>query len=282
MSVNQTRPWAAALALALAVAAAFGLGAALRHALPVGVSVVHADETTAAAYDGPWAMAERQIVGNEERGAIRVGDQAVLEIQTSAGGLTGYERSLIVAKRLNDALVAGVKADEIHAGSASGMSVLQAGNTVLITVNAQEAERQLTTVSGLAATWAQALGRALGGTPSPHDSPAPITPAPTTPTADNDEVEPTPVEGNWTPPEPYKDKIVPILSVLEGVKIGAARVNGPTSKVDQVQAVAQLETDYEKLLRISVYVPISTAVPGSKLARVQGVGVTALADLRIR
>ena len=282
MNGNQTRPWVGALALAVAVAAAFGLGAAVRQALPLGPAAVQADEAAPAAdYAGPWATAERQIAGDEERGTIRVGEQNVLQIQTSAGGLTGYERAVIVAKRLNDALSAGTKPDQVHAVQISGMSVLQAGNIVLITVNSTEAERQNTTVAGLAGTWAQAIGQALGGQPAPPVTPPPITPA-TAPTTPEGTPDATPVEGDWTPPEPYKDKIVPIISVLEGVKLGAARVNGPTSKVDLVQAVAQLETNYERVLGISLYVPISTEVPGSKLARVQGVGVTALADIRIR
>ncbi len=275
MSGSRSGTWATALILALAVAAAFGLGTVLRHVLPVEPTMAQADETAAEEeYDGPWAVAERQIADNEERGAIRVGEEVVLEIQTVAGGLTGYERALIVSKRLNDALAAGVKPNQIHSAQTAGMYVVQAGPTTLITVTNPEAERQNTSPAQLAALWAQSLARALGGEPGP-----PVVPTTTTTPG---ETETTPLETNWTPPEPYKDKLVPIISVLQGVKVGVARVNGPTSKVDQVQAVAQLETDFRRVLMINIYVPISTEVPGQKLARVQGVGLTGVADIRIR
>ncbi len=269
--------------LVVACLAAWGAGTALRQGChwetPAAWAVETEPEATdTAAYPGPWAVAERSLVEGEERGTVRIGEQDVLEIQTVAGGLTGYERTLIVAKRLNDALAAGVRADQIRATQVQGMTVLKAGEVVLITVTAAEAERQKMTESQLAKAWAASIAAALGGTPA--------VPSPTTTTAPTTTT--TPPEGDeydysgWTPPEPYKDKIVPIVSVLEGVKIGVARVNGPTSKVDLVQAVAQLETDYKKVLSINLYVPISTEVPGSKLARVQGVGVTGLADIRIR
>ena len=52
--------------------------------------------------------------------------------------------------------------------------------------------------------------------------------------------------------------------------------------MEQVQAVAQLETSYKDMLDVEVYIPISTKVPGQTLSRIQGVGVTGVGDLRIR
>jgi hypothetical protein len=73
------------------------------------------------------------------------------------------------------------------------------------------------------------------------------------------------------------NKIVPILSVGEGIQVGVAQVRGPASRVKKVQAVAELDTHFKDVLQIEIYVPISTKVPGKKLARVQGVGVFATA-----
>jgi len=78
--------------------------------------------------------------------------------------------------------------------------------------------------------------------------------------------------------EQYGDKWVPILSVPDGIRIGGARVNGPKHDLSRVQAVAQIETPWENTLEIDIYVPISTKGPSDFLNRVQGVGVTALAD----
>ena len=69
--------------------------------------------------------------------------------------------------------------------------------------------------------------------------------------------------------------------MLEGVKLGVARVNGPTSQVHLAQAVAQLETHWKDFLEIDVYIPISTKVPGKTIDRVKGVGVTGLGDIEI-
>lgn len=284
MTGRQVTPWMIVLGIVVACALAFTLGTALRHVGHWQPAVVWAEtESENAPAESPafalQAVAEREIVGDEERGQVRIGDQVVLEVQTSAAGLTGYERTMIVTKRLNDALAAGLGPNDVRSSQVSGMSVLQAGSILLITVTSKEAERHNMTVVGLAEAWATAIANALGG----EQAPPPLVEPQPEPTA----MEPTPAEEEvtepvgWQPPEPYKDKNVPIISVLEGVKIGLARVTGPASAVDQVQAVAQLETDYKGALSISIYVPISTKVPGSTLARVQGVGVTALGDLRL-
>ena len=102
------------------------------------------------------------------------------------------------------------------------------------------------------------------------------------PPAGEEAEEPTVAVEEWQPEEPYKDKIVAIVSFGEGARLGIARVNGPQSAVDQVQAVAQLETSYKDYVDIEIYVPISTKVPGQTLSRVQGVGITGVGDLRIR
>ncbi len=70
------------------------------------------------------------------------------------------------------------------------------------------------------------------------------------------------------------------MSLGEGKQLGMARVKGPKSRVDMVQAVAALETHYEKTLEIELYVPVSTKVPGQTLQRIQGVGVVGLAKYR--
>jgi hypothetical protein len=81
--------------------------------------------------------------------------------------------------------------------------------------------------------------------------------------------------------ESYGDKWVPIVSILNGTRIGMARVNGPTWRLDEVQAVAQLELVWSSVATIKVYLPISTKVPESTLSVVKGCGVTGLGDLKL-
>lgn len=75
-------------------------------------------------------------------------------------------------------------------------------------------------------------------------------------------------------------KVVPIVSVGQGAFIGAAQVVGVPANVQRVQAVATVETAIGKVTG-TLLVPISTKMPGSKLSRVDGVGVTAIADIKL-
>jgi hypothetical protein len=80
---------------------------------------------------------------------------------------------------------------------------------------------------------------------------------------------------------PSADKIVPLVSVGRGIEIGAAQVRGPADRVHEVQAVAELEAKFKDFLVLAIYVPISTRIPGEHLSRVQGVGVYALAGVKL-
>jgi hypothetical protein len=106
--------------------------------------------------------------------------------------------------------------------------------------------------------WAEWLGEALGLEPAPPEEPEP-----------------------WQALEPYEDKIVPIVSLGSGKRIGGALVNGPETAVRQVQAVVQIEARLLSYFQVQLYVPISTQVPGRTLDRVQGVAVTAVGDLKL-
>ncbi len=256
---------------------AFYVGTVARSYLGPGSSAAYAElEETAEAEAIPKVVAERLWVDDQEQGLLKVEDDVVLHIQTASSGLTGYERVIIVAKRLEDALVAGAGPGDMAVQQLAGMWVVMIGETPLITINAEEADQLGATRAELAAQWTMDLATALAEAPAEEEAEEQIAEVPVEETEDVAEE----TEADWQPPEPYKDKIVPIVSVLEGIRIGIARVNGPQSAVNQVQAVAQLETHYKNTLEIDVYVPISTKVPGKNLARVHGVGVTGLGDYR--
>ena len=77
-------------------------------------------------------------------------------------------------------------------------------------------------------------------------------------------------------------KVVPILSIGNGSYLGAVQVAGTQDKIDQVKAVAQLEGEFNAIggVRLRALVPI-TERSVSNLKRVQGVGVSALVDVRL-
>ncbi len=292
---------AAAAALLVLAAAAFWGGAALRTVVAPTGATAFAAEAEQPTYPGPEAYAEKIVLDDQEQGIVVLGANQPLRIRTSAAGFTGYERAMVVVNRLNSGLEAGLQADQIQAAAYNGEQVVTGAGTNLITVNQAEADIRDLTRSQLADIWAANLRVAVDAawqTPAPAESePAwhePVEPPPTEevaeaetsgeqPLAGEEETEePTVAVEEWQPEEPYKDKIVAIVSFGEGARLGIARVNGPESAVDRVQAVAQLETSFKDYVDIEIYVPISTKVPGRILDRVQGVGVTGVGDLRIR
>jgi hypothetical protein len=74
-------------------------------------------------------------------------------------------------------------------------------------------------------------------------------------------------------------KVVPIISVGDGSRAGAAQVSGPQSKVDQVKAALIIE---QTLLgvRVKVLLPVDS-VDYKNVNRVQGVGVSASLDYKL-
>ncbi len=291
-------------ALLALVAAAFWGGAALRTLVaPAGATAFAAEGEQAEqpAYPGPQAYAEKVVLDGEEHGIVVLGDNQPLRIRTSAGGFTSYERALVVASRLNSGLAAGLHGEQIQAEECDGEWVVTGAGNNLITINQAEADTRDLTREQLADIWAANLRVAVDAawqTPPPAEAepvegeaveeqpaeqPSAEEEAVEQPPAGAEETEePTVAVEEWQPEEPYKDKIVAIVSIGEGARLGIARVNGPQSAVDRVQAVAQLETSYQDYLDVEIYVPIATKVPGRILDRVQGVGVTGVGDLRIK
>lgn len=76
-------------------------------------------------------------------------------------------------------------------------------------------------------------------------------------------------------------KVVPIVSIGSGTRIGAAQVGGVTkSSVDKTQAVGQLEGEFSRI-RVKALIPIDEINPLKGFRRVQGVGVTAIIDVKL-
>ena len=79
----------------------------------------------------------------------------------------------------------------------------------------------------------------------------------------------------------YATKVVPIVSIGNRGYIGAAQVIGDADQVEKVEAVGQLEISWNnKLFRIKGLIPMDSKNPMS-FSRVQGVGVSAVIDVRV-
>lgn len=82
-------------------------------------------------------------------------------------------------------------------------------------------------------------------------------------------------------PDQAGTKVVPIISLGSGMRVGAAQVTGPKDLVAKVVVVVQLETKFSfKNLDVEIFVPSDSENP-TKFNRVEGVGVSALIDLRL-
>lgn len=79
----------------------------------------------------------------------------------------------------------------------------------------------------------------------------------------------------------YVTKVVPIITFGSGGYVGAAQVMGTQALVDQVQAVIQVEGNFNgQTFRVKALIPIDSKNP-TNFTRVQGVGVSAVIDVRI-
>jgi len=263
----------AALVLALA-AGAFWLGARADLALGVAPPAAHADTGGEAA--APVVSDRAAVIDGRPVGEVLVNGAAVIRMRTEAGGFTAHERALIIADRIQRWLSGAYSSYDLAVREGAYDSAeLRAAGQLIVTVNPEEADLLGSSAMGLAQAWHDNIMMALG---VGGEAPGPPVAGGETPPAGTEAAE----GGEWTPTEPYDDKIVPIISLLEGVKIGAARVNGPASKLETVEGVAQLETHFKNYLEIDIYVPITTDRPGpGGLDRVQQVGVTALGAIEL-
>ena len=79
----------------------------------------------------------------------------------------------------------------------------------------------------------------------------------------------------------YATKVVPIITIGGGTYIGAAQVTGEQGLIDQTKAVLQIEAAFGgNQFRVKTLIPIDSENP-TNFSRVQGVGVSALIDVKI-
>lgn len=197
-------------------------------------------------------------------GEVAIDGSVVIRMRAPAGGYSPDERAEIIRERLRVLVGAGIEPEGVYAGMMRGFPAVMAGESLIITADAEHARMNRSSQAQLAEEWATRVAAALGGEPGESElAPPPAAPG----------------DGEWVPAEPFDDKDVPIISLGRGKRVGMARVTGPTSKVKLVQAVVQIESNLQKFGDVEVYVPISTEVPGSTLDRVNECAVVGLADI---
>ncbi|MEG1824502.1 MAG: hypothetical protein RRY12_08895 [Cloacibacillus sp.] len=76
-------------------------------------------------------------------------------------------------------------------------------------------------------------------------------------------------------------KVVPIVSLGDGTRIGAAQVGATTQDaIDRTKAVAQIEGNFQSV-HATALIPIDSTNPLQRFRRVKGVGVTAIINVQL-
>ena len=206
--------------------------------------------TSAPAYAASQeVMAREATIDGEPVGEVLVDGQVVFRIRTSAGGFSPTQRAEIVAQRLQGLTGDSIQPEDVSMGRINGMDVVMVDNQIIVTADRRHAQLNGTTTSGLAALWSQRLSSAAGGNP----------------------VASTPVN----------QKIVPIISLGSGLRVGGALVSGARSRLSEVVAVAQIEGTFGNAVRVRALVPVSTENVVSNIERVPETAVIGLVDIKL-
>ena len=198
-------------------------------------------------------VARSRIIAGEPAGIVIVNGEEVIVLRSALGGSSPVERAQIVARRLQELDRQGrLTPAAVDSGTIDGTAVLLVDGVPVVTADSRVARDLGITPLQLAARWENNLRIALrgGDVPEPNGS-------------------------------PIATKIVPILSVGTGLRVGVAQVTGERERLDNTRAVAQVELTFRRVVRARVLVPISTTSGLRDLDRVPGVAVTGIGDIRL-
>jgi len=231
----------------LAVAVLILVGSAAL--LMVDVSSGRDGAVIAPACASPAVTASENRLAGRSVGEVLLNGQVVFRIRTAAGGYSPVQRAQMVADRLALLMGDSLDPEDITTGRANDQYVVLAEGEVVITADPAHARLNQTTPVQLSELWAQRLANAVAGRP----------------------VAETPVA----------EKVVPIISVGTGTRVGGALVTGPGESLDRVTAVGQIEGTLGRSVRARALVPVSSEDVVREIRRVPQTSVIGLVDIRL-
>ncbi|HHX39594.1 MAG TPA: hypothetical protein GX715_06480 [Armatimonadetes bacterium] len=188
--------------------------------------------------------ARAQSIAGQPTGEVLLGETVVTRIRSAAGGKTAPERAEIAAARLSGALSTGNPTpEEFRVAQMNDQYVVAVRDELIVTADTYHAKVNGTTPVQLATQWRDNLAQAYR-----RELDRPI------------------------------GKICPIVSVGKGTRLGLAHITGPRAQVHKAAFVGQLETTFQKNIRIRIFVPIKAQ---DGVDRVPQVNVNAYADLKM-
>ncbi len=148
----------------------------------------------------PPFRAQPSCSGDREEGWVLLGDRVVLRLRSPLDELSAYERALIAAKRLNDVVAQQgarvrptVEADE-------GAAHVIANGVRLVTVDAETARLNESSVVRLAEAWRESVDEALGSVARMSDAQSASDPRPPPPEEDETDSGPSRRPAHTTAP----------------------------------------------------------------------------------
>jgi len=200
---------------------------------------------------GVTVSSRQSVISGLTAGEVLVGNQVVLRIRSGAGGLTAAQRAQQVSDRLRSVLATRqITGADFRVAEVNGEWAVLAGDTILITADQYQAALNRTTPQRLATIWRDRLAEAV--------------------TAQ--------VAGFRGEAEATANKIVPIVSLGSGIRVGAARISGPASNVAEASVVGQVEATFQDVARIRIFVPLQSV---TNIQRVPQVNVNAYGDIQL-
>jgi hypothetical protein len=227
-----------------------------------------------------FAEAREARYQDREVGEVRVHDVLVMRFRESESGRSGPSLATDVARRLNDLQERkALRPSELRVRPAGDVALLLADEEVIVVVDAAQARANGVSTADLARTWRNNLLRALE--PAGLVQPVSRRAEDATDERSGATARRLDRDASYRPTEESRSKIVPILTVGSSLRVGVAQVTGPISRVDDVKAVARLDTDYKDRVRIGILIPVATENVVSNIRRVPQVSVSAVGDLKL-
>ncbi len=243
----------------------------------------------AAAFSNPQVSFRSAEMAGARVAQVLIGDKPVIVLRTASAGYSPLERAEIVSNRLRAALGAELKREDVTVSSIPSGAALNIRGQLIVAIYKKEADAAKASPTALARQWREnvlaAVGVAAPAEPAPSAPEAgkPADPGGDQPVAaassgDGPKGQQAAARVDWTG---TSQKWVPVFSLeTQGARIGMAQIAGPTDKVERVKGVYELRLAFKSIGRVYAYIPVST-LSISKLDRVQGVSVWALADIKV-
>lgn len=204
-----------------------------------------------------WSLtvsSRSHVIDGTTVGEVLVDEDIPIRMRFSAGGYTPAERADTIAARLRE--IGEYEPADVQTGIVNGEAAVLIKGQLIATADSGHAAANNTTPINLAMAWRDNFRAAV----------APTVPA--------EEVAAD------TGPVATDSKIVPVIGVGTGLRVGAAQVSGEAAQVARVRAVAQIEGDYRGRARVRALVPIGTEeIDG--INRIPGTSVTAYGDVTL-